>query len=84
MIEGNAGLFAGGSHHKGAAAGKEEGEGGRRGYLFDPRQTLYCTAFSANVVGGACMLAAGSAAGLVRVHRVMVVVEDGQEQDVFV
>jgi hypothetical protein len=78
QLTGNVGLHNGGSSHR---RGAEEEPAARRGVLFDPRQILYCTAFSHNVVGGACYLAAGSAAGLVRVHRVMVSLDGGHEME---
>ena len=63
QLPGNAGLFQGG------AGG---GQGLSRGVLYDPLNALFCAAFSPNLVGDAGMLAAGGAAGLVRLHRLRV------------
>jgi hypothetical protein len=79
QLPGNAGLYAGGAMHRGGDGAAESA--GRRGVLHDPRQALFGAAFSPNVVGGACQLAAGGAAGLVRVHRMMVVVEGGADTE---
>jgi hypothetical protein len=74
-----AGLYEGGAYHRPGAAS----EGARRGTLLDPRQALFAAAFSPNAVGGAAFLAAGGAAGLVRVHRLQVVLQ-GTSEDVLV
>ncbi|GBF89613.1 hypothetical protein Rsub_02331 [Raphidocelis subcapitata] len=79
----NAGLYEGGAHHRPAAPAAEAAEAARRGTLLDPRQALFAAAFSPNAVGGAAFLAAGGAAGLVRVHRLQVVLQ-GSSEDVLV
>lgn len=74
MLPGNAGLYPGGANHRDAPLPP-----GGRGTLADPKQALHAAAFSPNCCGGAAALAAGGAVGLVRVHRVMVVVEGGAD-----
>lgn len=72
-IPGNGGLYngsAGGTSRRGGGGGSESGGAGACP-LIDPRQTLYCVRFSPNVTSGARWVAAGGAAGLMRLHRVL-------------
>jgi hypothetical protein len=77
----NAGLYPGGTAVREEARRRDEG---RPGVLHDPRQALFAAAFSPNGCGGAVMLAAGGAAGLVRLHRLMVAVQGGRQRDAYV